>query len=78
MIEIMIEGKGLEPALRQMERSDAIRVLGPHISAHYPGAEVDGMRVAVKVRAASTTEARDLVRSYLPPDGNYIVRPALA
>ncbi len=77
MIELIVEGKGLEPMLREMERSGAIRVLGAHVSATYPGAGVDGMRMAVKVMADTPAEARDLVRRYLPPNGNYTVRPSL-
>ena len=78
MIELIVEGKGLEPMLRQMERSPFIRVIGPHISSRYPGAQVNGQRIAVRVNAASAGEARDLVRHYLPPDGGYTIRPALA
>ncbi len=66
MIELIVEGKALEPALREMERSPDIRIIGPHISARYPGAGVEGMRIAVAVRAESAGEARDLVRRYLP------------
>ena len=77
MIELIVEGKGLEPLLREMERSPAIRVIGPHISSHYPGAQVHGQRIAVRVKADTAAEARELVRRYLPPDGNYSIRPAL-
>lgn len=77
MIEFIIEGQNLDPALRQMERSDAIRVLGAHISTRLPGARVDGMRMSVMVKAESPAEARKLVESYLPPDESISVRPAL-
>ena len=78
MIEMIVEGKGLEPILRQMKSDPAIRVIGPHISGHYPGAQIEGQRIAVRVNAGTAAQARDLIRKYLPPDGNYIVRPALA
>lgn len=78
MIELIVEGRGLEPMLREMDRSLDIRVIGPHISREYPGAGVDGERIAVAVRADNAVEACDLVRSYLPPDGNYTIRPVLA
>ncbi len=77
MIELIVEGKGLEPMLRQMERSPDIRVIGPHISGHYPGAGVNGQRFAIAVAAEDAAEARELVSHYLPPDGNYTIRPAL-
>ncbi|MGZ8666196.1 MAG: hypothetical protein ACXWZM_03670 [Solirubrobacterales bacterium] len=78
MIELIIEGKGLEPLLREMERSPAIKVIGPHISSRFPDAGVNGQRIAIRVAAANAAEARDLVRRYLPPQGNYSIRPALA
>jgi hypothetical protein len=76
MIELIVEGKALEPALREMERSPDIRVIGPHISTRYPGAGIKGMRIAVKVRADSPAEASSRVRSYLPE--GCTVRPSLA
>lgn len=73
--EVIVEGKALEPALREMERSPDIKVLGPHISTRYPGSGVEGMRIAVKVRADSPAEASSLVRRYLPE--GCTVRPSL-
>ncbi len=73
--ELIVEGKALEPALREMDRSPDIKVLGPHISTRYPGAGVEGMRIAVRVRAHSPAEASSLVRSYLPESCK--VRPSL-
>ncbi len=78
MVELIVEGKNLAPMLREMERSPAIRVIGPHISSRYPGAQVDDKRIAVRVAADTAAEARELVGSYLPPDRNYVVRPSLA
>ena len=78
MVELIVEGRNLAPMLREMERSPAIRVIGPHISSRYPGAQVDDKRIAVRVAADTAADARDLVRRYLPPDGSYVVRPALA
>ncbi len=75
---MVVEGKGLEPMLREMERNPAIRVIGPHISTRDPAARVEGQRIAVRVKADTAAQARDLIRGYLPPEGNYIVRPALA
>ena len=77
MIELIVEGKDLAPILREMERSPAINVIGPHISSQYPGAQVDDKRVAVKVNAGSAGEARDLIATYLPPHGGYAISPAL-
>ncbi len=65
-IELIVEGKGLEPALREMERSPDIKVIGPHISTRYPGSGVDEMRMAIAVRADTAAEAREMVRRYLP------------
>lgn len=76
MIELIVEGKALEPALREMERSPDIRVIGPHISTRYPGSGVEGMRIAIAVRADSAADARERVRRYLPEGCS--VRPALA
>ncbi len=76
MIELIVEGKSLEPALRAMDRSPAIRVIGPDIWTPNPGSEVISPRVAVEVRAESAAEASTLVRRYLPDDCK--VRPALA
>ena len=76
-IDLIIEGKGLEPALREMERSPDIKVIGPHICGRNPGAGTPGMRIAVRVNADTPAEARELLRRYLPADGNYVIRPAL-
>ena len=75
VVELIVEGRGLEPVLREMERSPAIRVIGSHISSRDPRAE--GMRVTVRVAVATAAEARELLGSYLPADGNYTVRPSL-
>jgi hypothetical protein len=77
MIEFVIEGRGLESAFREMERSDAIRVLGPHITTRERGNDVETMRITVQVAVDNPREARDLILSYLPPDGRYRVRPSL-
>ena len=58
-----------------MERSPAIRVIGSHIASRNRRAE--GMRVTVRVAVATAAEARDLVGSYLPAEGNYTVRASL-
>ena len=75
-IELIVEGKALAPALREMERSPDIKVLGPHISTRHPGAGVEGMRIAVRVRADSPAEASGLVRRYLPE--GCTIRPSLS
>ncbi len=75
--ELVIEGQDPQPYLRQMEKSGAVRVLGPHIDGQYsPGTEARAMRMAVKVSAASVTEARELVESHLP-DFGFKVKPAM-
>jgi hypothetical protein len=53
-------------------------VIGPHISTRDPDAQVEGQRIAVRVKADTAAQARDLIRNYLPPNGNYRIRPALA
>jgi hypothetical protein len=77
MIEMIVEGRGLEPMLREMGRSHSIKVIGAHISGRYPGDGNGGKRVTVRVKADTAAEARELLRSYLPPDGNFTIRPAL-
>lgn len=77
-VELIIEGKGLEPVLREMERSHEIRVIGPHISSRHPVAQKEGRLVAVRVNATDVAEAREIVRRYLPPGGGHSIRPALA
>jgi hypothetical protein len=75
--EFVIEGEDPRPYLRQMEKSGAVRVLGPHIDSHYyPGSDFEGMRMAVKVSAASVTDARKLVEGYLP-DLGFNVKPVI-
>ena len=76
MIELIVEGKGLEPVLREMERSPAIRVIGSDISSRAPRAE--GMRITVSVAVSTAAEARDLLSSYLPAEGTYTVGPSLS
>ncbi len=76
MIELIVEGKSLEPALRAMDRSPAIKVIGPDIRTENSGSEDVSPRMAVEVRAESAAEASTLVRRYLPDDCT--VRPALA
>ncbi len=71
MIELIIEGKGLAPALREMERSPYIEVLGPHISNRRSEARVTGIRIAVH----SAAEASSVVRHYLPEGAR--VKPCL-
>jgi hypothetical protein len=74
--ELVIEGQDPQPYLRQMEKSGAVRVLGPHIDGRYsPGAEVRRMRMLVQVTAASVSDARALVESHLPELG-FSVKPA--
>jgi hypothetical protein len=76
-IELIVEGKGMEPMLREMERSPDIRVIGPHISSRYLGAGVEGQRTVIRVKAEDAAEAREIVRRYLPPDSGHIIKPAL-
>jgi hypothetical protein len=73
---LVIEGKGLKPALEEMEKSGEVRVLGPHISRYYPGAGVNGSRMVVKVESDNAAEAREVVRGYLPADGDFTIGPA--
>ena len=53
---MVVEGKGLEPMLREMERNPAIRVIGPHISTRDPAARVEGQRIAVRVKADTAAQ----------------------
>jgi len=76
-VELIIEGKGMESMLREMERSPEISVIGPHISSRHPGTEAEVMRIAVRVKAKDPAEAREIVRRFLPPDGGHSIRPAL-
>ena len=73
---MVIEGEGLQPHLREMEESGRVRVLGPHISRHYLGSGINGMRMSVKVDSDSPAEARRLILDFLPPDGDFTVRLA--
>ena len=69
----VIEGRGLGSALAEMERSDEVRVLGPHISAYYPGSGADGERIVVAATARNVGAAEDLLWNYLGPNSNYAV-----
>jgi hypothetical protein len=74
--ELVIEGEDPQPYLRQMEKSGAVKVLGPHIDGRYsPGAGPQRMRMLVEVSAASVSDARSLVESHLPELG-FRVKPA--
>jgi len=68
----VIEGRGLGSALAEMERSDLVRVLGPHI-ARRPGAGVDGERMVVVATARDPEAAEELLWGYLGPSRNYAV-----
>ena len=78
VVEMILEGERLEPVLREMDRSPAIRVIGPHVSWQFPGSGATGQRITIRVAVKTAAEARELVRSYLPADGDYSIRPALA
>lgn len=69
----VIEGRGLGSALAEMERSDEVRVLGPHISTYYPGSGADGERIVVTATARNVGAAEDLLWDYLGPSSNYAV-----
>ena len=74
--ELVIDGASPQPFLRQMEKSGAVRVLGPQIDGiHYgtPGA----MRMVVRVEAASVAAARQLIEAYLPADQGFKVKPVI-
>ena len=69
----VVEGRGLGSALAEMERSDAVRVLGPHISTYYPGSGADGERMVVVATARDVDSAEQLLWNYLGPSRNYAV-----
>ncbi len=69
----VIEGRGLGSALAEMERSDAVRVLGPHISTYYPGSGADGERMVVVATARDAQAAEEVLWDYLGPRSNYAV-----
>lgn len=76
--ELVIEGEKPQPYLRQMEKSGAVRVLGPQIGAnHHAGPGSGTMRMVVKVDAASVAAARELVEGYLPADQAFKVQPVI-
>jgi hypothetical protein len=72
---LVIEGKGLEPVLEKLARADEVRVLGPHMSRHFLGGGVDGTRIVLRVDADSVAAAQELVRGFLPTDGDFSVGP---
>ena len=69
----VIEGRGLGSALAEMERSEEIKVLGPHISTYYPGSGADGERMVVVATALDVGGAEELLWHYLGPSSNYAV-----
>ncbi len=69
----VIEGRGMGSALAEMERSETIRVLGPHISTYYPGSGADGERIVVVASALDVDAAEELLWNYLGPSSNYAV-----
>ncbi len=69
----VIEGRGMGSALAEMERSDQVRVLGPHISTYYPGSGADGERIVVAATARNILAAEELLWDYLGPSSNYAV-----
>lgn len=75
VVELIIEGEGLEAALREMDMSGLITVVGADITT---GSDLEGHRIVVRVAAENAAEARELVEQYLPPQGDYSIRPALA
>jgi hypothetical protein len=75
VVELIIVGEGLEAALREMDMSGLITVVGAGIRT---GSGLEAHRIVVRVAAADVAEARELVGQYLPPEGEYSIRPALA
>lgn len=78
VVELVIEGRDLESSLREMDKSGLITVVGPHIPTGMSGSGVDGHRIVIRVAAENAADARELVEQYLPPRGDYSIRPALA
>ncbi len=68
----VIEGRGLGSALAEMERSDFVAVLGPHI-ARGPGAGPAAERMVVVATARDCEAAEELLWEYLGPSRNYAV-----
>ncbi len=76
--ELVIDGENPQPVLRQMEKSGAVRVLGPQIDRiHRIESGPAGTRMVVKVNAASVAAARELVEGYLPGDRGFKVQPVI-
>lgn len=62
----LIEGRGLGPALAEMERSGRVRVLGPKISRRpFAGSDGKRERMMVTVEADSVQAGRDFLWEYL-------------
>jgi hypothetical protein len=69
----VIEGKGLGSALAEMDRSDGIRVLGPHISTYYPGSGANGERMVIAVEADTAEAGEDRLWGYLEPESAFAI-----
>ncbi len=78
LFTFLIEGRGLGVALAEMERSDEVRVIGPHIGRHFSAdPKADEERIVVTARAETVAAAQELLWAYLQPESNYAVSVGL-
>ncbi len=74
VFSFLIEGRGLGPALAEMERSGRVHVLGSKMDRRpFAGSRRDGERMMVTVEAESVQAGRDFLWDYLQGKGHYAV-----
>jgi hypothetical protein len=74
----LIEGRGLGPALADMERSGRVRVLGSKLDRRtFAGTHGDRERMMLMVEAESVRAGRDFLWDYLQGKGHYAVHSDL-
>jgi CO/xanthine dehydrogenase Mo-binding subunit len=76
LFHYLIEGRGLGSALAEMDRSDRVRVIGPHINAGF-GSAGDRQVMTVAVEAETASAGEELLWGFLEPRSQYAISTAL-
>ena len=78
VFSFLIEGRGLGPALAEMERSGRVHVLGSTMDRRtFAGTHGDRQRMIVTVEAESVQAGNDFLWGILEGKGNYAIHSDL-